>query len=157
MAEQRNLCARDPSTENHERGGRVRGIWNWKVFPNFIPFKPNSFSYRKPPKKLGFLCCAEQPPLRDLLSGGLKNPKFTDDLAKNFGKLEIFESRKLGHLGGCLLSLEEFSSENIFIYICMYIYRENSWFGGRGEIECTNECNESWWKRVVRYLRLDYR
>lgn len=24
--EQRNLCARDPSTENHERGGRVRGI-----------------------------------------------------------------------------------------------------------------------------------
>lgn len=41
-----------------------------------------------------FLCCAATPSSRDLLSffGGLKNSKFTDDLAKNFRKLEIFES-----------------------------------------------------------------
>lgn len=112
---------RDPCAPSKYDGSRAgRGIRNWKVFrafPNFIPFKPNSFSYRKPPKKLfpllrrGNLLFETSFPF----SGGLKNSKFTADLAKNFGKLEIFESRKLGHLGGCLLSLEEFSSENIFV------------------------------------------
>lgn len=69
--------------------------WNTKSKsfpgPNLIPSKPNSFSCRKPCKRSCFLFVAKassRPSFPSLFRFRLKNPKFTDDLAKNFRKLK---------------------------------------------------------------------
>lgn len=71
-------------------------------------------------------------------SVSVKESEIHGRLGEEFPKAEIFESRKLGHLGGCLLSLEEFSSENIFMddveeYIYIYMQRNIVGLEGRGK------------------------
>lgn len=119
----------------------ARGIRNRKVFPGLISSHLSRIHFRVENRVKEAVSFSWQRPLRDLsfpFSVSVKESEIHGRLGEEFPKAEIFESRKLGHLGGCLLSLEEFSSENIFMddveeYIYIYMQRNIVGLEGRGK------------------------
>lgn len=119
----------------------ARGIRNRKVFPGLISSHLSRIHSRVENRVKEAVSFAYPIPFESfpfLFRFPVKESEIHGRLGEEFPKAEIFESRKLGHLAGCLLSLEEFSSENIFMddveeHIYIYMQRNIVGLEGRGE------------------------